>query len=289
MEAYFDRRGPWGRWMMCSTASVQVCLDAGDDSDGWSGYHWRWRLLHAIGPVLVAAFANSPLRRGRPTGWRSSRQQVWAQLDPGRTRPPRVNDADPRMAWASYALDAELMLVRNPGSADWTAPVGLTLRDWLRGGPAGELREPGPADLDYHLSTLFPPVRPRGHLELRMVDAQPDDGWIVPLAVVAALADDQQAAEEAMIAVEPLWAAGAAGDWPRTGTGGANPWLTAARSGPANAAIGKASRQCFAAAHGALGRQFAPPAVLTAVDAFINRYVSRDRCPADDLLEKPGD
>src|SRR6516164_594144 len=95
MEAFFDRTGPWGREMMCATASVQVCLDAGDDGDSHSGYRWRWRLLHAIGPVLVAAFANSPLRGGRPTGWRSSRQQVWAHVDPGRTRPPRFHE-DPR-------------------------------------------------------------------------------------------------------------------------------------------------------------------------------------------------
>ena len=63
--------------MMGGTASVQVCLDAGDESGGPRGYRSRWRLLHAIGPVLVAAFANSPLREGRPTGWASSRQQVW--------------------------------------------------------------------------------------------------------------------------------------------------------------------------------------------------------------------
>ena len=41
-------------------------------------------------------------------------------------------------------------------------------------------RPPG-SDLSYHLSTLFPPVRPRGHLEVRVIDAQPGDGWIVPL------------------------------------------------------------------------------------------------------------
>ena len=29
MEEFFNRAGPWGRLMMCSTASVQVCLDAG--------------------------------------------------------------------------------------------------------------------------------------------------------------------------------------------------------------------------------------------------------------------
>ena len=88
MEQFFDRGGPWGRVMMCSTASVQVCVDAGCDDDGYSGFRWRWRLLHALGPVLVAAFANSPLRAGRLTGWKSTRQAVWAQLDPGRTRAP---------------------------------------------------------------------------------------------------------------------------------------------------------------------------------------------------------
>src|ERR1700683_2973577 len=121
MERFFDRDGPWGRQMMCGTASVQVCLDAGNDGTGESGYRSRWRLLHAIGPVLVAAFANSSLRQGRPTGWRSARQQVWANMDPGRTRAPAA-DGDPRDAWAAYALDAELMCLREPGSPDWSAP-----------------------------------------------------------------------------------------------------------------------------------------------------------------------
>jgi gamma-glutamylcysteine synthetase len=40
----------------------------------------------------------------------------------------------------------------------------LTFRAWLPGVPG--LRPPTLADLDYHLSTLFPPVRPRGWLEL---------------------------------------------------------------------------------------------------------------------------
>src|SRR5262249_60900272 len=113
---------------------------------GRRGLRWRWRLLHEIGPVLVAAFANSPLRGGRPTGWRSSRQQVWAHVDPGRTRPPRFNE-DPRRVWAAYALDAQVMCVRDDGSADWSAPPGLTLRDWLRGATA-DGAEPGAAEPD---------------------------------------------------------------------------------------------------------------------------------------------
>jgi glutamate--cysteine ligase len=281
MEEFFDRSGPWGRQMMCNTASVQVCLDAGQDTPVTGGYRWRWRLAHQIGPVLVAAFANSPLRQGRPSGWRSTRQEVWAHLDPGRTRPPADCDGDPRDTYAAYALNAELMVVRRDGSPSWSAPPGLTFRDWLRG--QGE-RRPTLDDLTYHLSTLFPPVRPRGHLELRMIDAQPgDDGWIVPAAVAWALFDDQKAAEEAMAAAEPLTSGN--GHRRLNGAGHGDPWLQAARHGLADPALAQASERCFEAANAALGRADAPADIRQSVADFTERYVLRRRCPADDQLE----
>jgi len=314
MEEFFDRTGPWGREMMCNTASVQVCLDAGLDTAATGGYRWRWRLAHQIGPVLVAAFANSSLRQGRPSGWKSTRQEVWAHLDPGRTQSPPT-DGDPRDAYTDYALDAELMLVRRPGSPSWVAPRGLTFRGWLRGEGIGE-RPPTVDDLTYHLSTLFPPVRPQGHLELRMIDAQPGDGWIVPLAVAWALFEDPRAADDAMAATEPLWAApvrvavGAAsgpgpfghskspsgsrsrtvsssqnGHHANNGAARGNPWLKAARDGPADPVLARASEQCFEAADAALGRAGVPVEIRCRVAEFAERYVTRRRCPADDQLE----
>jgi glutamate--cysteine ligase len=278
MEKFFDREGPWGRQMMCGTASVQVCLDAGDEGPGESGYRARWRLLHAIGPVLVAAFANSPIRGGQPTGWRSARQQVWSNMNPGRTRAPAppTDDGDPRDAWTAYALDAELMCVREPESADWSAPPGLTFRDWVRDGGSGALRAPTQEDLDYHLSTLFPPVRPHGHMEVRVIDAQPGDGWIVPAAVATALTVDERASEAAMAAAEPVWDGSADAQ---------EPWLRAARNGPGDPDIGRASRECFEAANAALGRSGAPAPIRQAVADFTERYVLAGRCPADDQLE----
>ncbi len=62
--------------------------------------------------------------------------------------------------------------------------------------------------------------------------------------------------------------------------------MRAARLGPADPAISRASRECFAAAREALDRMAAPAAITEAVDAFIDQYVSKDRCPADDLLEE---
>lgn len=276
MESSFDRAGPWGRVMMRATASVQINLDAGDDSDGPTGYRYRWRLAHRLGPVLVAAFANSPLWRGRRTGWVSTRQAIWARMDPTRTRPPDADptDTDPRTAWTRYVLDAHLLCVRRTPPAGWDAPGGVTFRSWLRGA-LGDHR-PRPDDLDYHLGTLFPPVRPRGWLELRMVDAQSGDRWAVPLALAATLLDDPVAAEAAHAATEPLTRGR---PHPPTAV-----WLRAAQRGPADPELGRAVRACFAAADAGLGRDPHAAGLRGVVADFADRYAARGRCPADDHL-----
>jgi glutamate--cysteine ligase len=299
MEAYFDRFGPEGRAMMCGTASVQVCLDAGTEEPGPLGLGRRWVLAHLLGAVLVAAFANSPLARGRPTGWRSTRQAVWAALDPARCCAPRGaldGSVDPRTGWTAYALDAPVLCVRRP-AGPWTVPRGvLTFREWARGGgpAAGVDRPPTLDDLEYHLSTLFPPVRPRGYLELRMIDAQPGpDGWVVPLAVTTALFDDPAAAETAYRAVKPLADSDReSGDGSADGCGGDGTaprdglWRRAARRGLTDPELRSVAATCFAAARQALPRLGAEPELLAAVDAFTERYVARGRCPADDLLDE---
>lgn len=274
METYLDRIGPSGRAMMRSSASIQVCLDAGTEEPGPLGYGRRWQLAHLLGAVLVAAFANSPVQARRSTGWRSTRQALWTDLDPARTRAPDTR-REPRAAWAAFALDAPVMCVR-AADGPWDVPEGLTFREWIR---SGLPRPPVRADLDYHISTLFPPVRPRGHLELRMIDAQPGpDGWMVPLAVTTALFDDPEAAETVYRTVKTL--AETAGALPAPG----NPlWVTAAREGLADPELHAAAVACFAVAMEALPRTGASEAVREAVAAFNERYVVPGRCPADDM------
>ena len=277
MEEFFGRGGPWGKIMMCASASVQVCVDSGTDGRGPLGFRDRWRLLHLLGPVLVASFANSPLLDGRRTGRRSTRQAVWERMDPSRTLAPAPTAGDPRLAWARYALDAQLLCIRRPGGQPWTAPGGLTFRDWLRG--AGE-RPPTLDDLDYHLSTLFPPVRPKGHLELRMIDAQPDDGWRIPTALVSALLDDPRAADAAMAALEPLADPGRELPAPRGSL-----WTRASTRATADPELRRAAIACFDAADNALPRLGAPETLRQAVARFADRYPCAGRCPADDQLD----
>ncbi len=144
----------------------------------------RWRLAHDLGPVLAASFANSPLAHGVPTGWRSTRLAVWFDVDPGRSAPVVTSAPGPR-SWADYALAARVMLMRCSDDEHRPLKEDLAFSDWIAEGH--ELGWPTPEDLEYHLTTLFPPVRPRRWLELRMIDALPDPWWQVPVAVAAVL------------------------------------------------------------------------------------------------------
>src|SRR5215475_2212555 len=279
MERHFDRRGPAGRLMMCSTASVQVCVDAGaDDADIVA----RWHTLHALGPVLIALFANSPLHGGRPTGWRCTRQAIWSRIDPTRTRPPagslpsdtRPNGARPasaeqlRDAYSRFALDADLLAIQR-ADGPRLAPSGLTFRAWLRGDGPPALRAPTFGDLDFHLSTLFPPVRPRGHLELRVIDAQPVDRWPLVTAVVATLLNDPAVRDDALAAAEPV----------------AGRWVAAARHAASDPGFARAGVAALLAAAAGLRRAGLPADLAEAAEAYADRYPARGRCPADDLLD----
>ncbi|WP_424210847.1 ergothioneine biosynthesis glutamate--cysteine ligase EgtA [Streptomyces sp. BI20] len=291
MERYFDRIGSAGHSMMCGSASVQVCVDAGHEADGPLGHRRRWELAHLLGAVLVAAFANSPGAPSGPyAGWRSARQGLWADLDPARSLAPDPAE-DPRRAWPRSVLDTHVMCVRRDetgsgagadgagadGAGAWEVPEKLSFRDWLRGGDAG--RPARREDLDYHLTTLFPPVRPRGgHLELRMIDAQPGaDGWMVPILVVHALFDDPEAGETAWRVVRGLAERSGPEPAPRNEL-----WRAAARLGPADPELRSAARACFRAAEEALPRLGVPEPLRARVAEFTERYVARGRCPADD-------
>jgi glutamate--cysteine ligase len=271
MEAYYDRSGPWGRMVMCGTASLQVNLDAGEE--GPNGLRRRWNLLHRLGPVLAGSFANSPILDGRASGWKSTRLALWYKIVPDWSEP--ISDqGDLRADFARYVLDAEVMCRRCEPPKSWAAPPGLTMRAWIRDGFEGA--RPTLDDLKYHMTTLFPPVRPRGWLELRMIDQQDGDGWIVPAVLATVLADDPAAAAAAYDATAAL-----CGDsiqpLPQV-------WEHSARHGLADPQLAEVARDCFAIAEKAMQRMETAPRLQTALAEFRERYVEVGRCPADDKL-----
>ncbi|MEU0480048.1 glutamate-cysteine ligase family protein [Streptosporangium sp. NPDC006013] len=268
LEHNYDQFGPSGRILMCNAASVQVNIDAGDASPGWRGWRRRWWLVNTLGPIFMAMFANSPMSVGSMA--QSGRQLLRFQSDPTRTDPLPLS-GDPREAWVRYVLDAQVVGVSQAGSRALQRPVtGLTMRRWLRGaGP----REVFLDDLRCHLQSVVPPVRPRGYLELRMIDAQSDDNWVVPVVTVGALLDDPYASAEAMRVVESL---------PRPA--GREDWVNAARKAMSEHHFAEAAKRCMAAAIEALDRLEVPDWAHRLVLGFADAYTFRSRCPADDLV-----
>lgn len=258
IERVFERVGPSPMHMATNSAGAQVNVDLGSRPVD------RWRTATMLGPVLVALFANSPAMVGRVTGWASTRMLLWSTVPDGRARPvPAWRPED----WVDHVLDTSVLMVRRgPHQAD---PVldGLTFRRWIDGD--GPDRPPTVDDLDEHLTTLWPPVRPRGWLELRMIDSVPEDG----LRVALALAETLVARHESP---DPELAAAAA---PVAGR-----WQHAARHGCRADDLATAGDRCLR-----LAAERADDTDLAArCRDWAERYPGRRRTPADDALSRWG-
>jgi glutamate--cysteine ligase len=209
--------------MMCSTAAIQLNLSAGPRR----AWPTRIRLAQALGPVLIAAGACSPWLAGRPTGWRSARRRAWAGLDDHGCSGLALGD-DPAQAWSRYALAAPVLFTVTDDRVTpvlGTVPFGR----WVSGEAALADRRPTAADLRTHLTTLFPPVRLRGWLEVRYLDCCPPRWWPAVIATAAVLLDDPGAADRAAELTEPV----------------ADLWAEAARNGLRDRRLAAAARGCL--------------------------------------------
>jgi glutamate--cysteine ligase len=178
MTRYFDSIGPSGVQMMRQTAALQINLERGGDPKS------RWRLLNGLAPIVVALFANSKQYARKPTGWASYRAQLWRTLDPSRTG-IIYDDAHHIERYLGFALDAIAMRGGKNGAGyrpfrDWMSEPVTSRDDWL-----------------FHLSTLFPEVRPKEFFELRSADTIEPDALAAPVVFVTCLVYDDEIARRA--------------------------------------------------------------------------------------------
>jgi glutamate--cysteine ligase len=263
MEEHFAafRMAASGAVTMNSTAAIQVNLEAGPER------LWPQRVAHAhrLGPTLMAISAGSPWLHGGPTGWQSVRQRSWFGLDHRRCGPmSRGSTPDPAAAWARFALRAPVMFVGTGDGGLSPVVCDVTFEQWVTGEVLLQDRLPTAGDLDLHLTTLFPPVRLRGYLELRYLDATPRRWWPAVAAVTATLMDDSVAADLSAEAVGP--------------TGPL--WTEAARDGLADVRLLESARRCVR-----IAADRAPPELSTEV-AELAELVESRRSPADVLADR---
>jgi glutamate--cysteine ligase len=256
MERRFAPMGPGGITMMCSTAGLQICVDSGERE----GLARRWAAAHALGPPLLATFANSRRHAGRDTGFASARWR--AVLDTERRRTFAAAPCeDPPADWARRIMDTPLMVVRRD-DGPWDAPDGLTFADWVAGGgAAGLLGPPTEADLAYHLTTMFTPVRPHGYLEVRYLDAQPSARWLHPVALLSALLARPSTVDEVLAVCEPVLGA----------------WERAARAGLADEGIAAVARKVADLGCAALPDTGLPDTTIDEISEGVQRLLHAGR------------
>ena len=204
-SGYFDRSGSAGRTMMCShrLRPDQPRRRARGSDARSGGPADPLGPAARTGPRPGGRLRQLPgsRRAGRPAALRPARRSG-PRSTPARTRPVRrAGDAIPGELGAlrpgrPRAVRDRPEAGRGPSPPDSPSATGSAAT--ARARPARE-------DLDYHLTTLFPPVRPRGHLELRTIDAQRGEAdWAAALALVWALVTDPAAARRGSGGAEPV-------------------------------------------------------------------------------------
>jgi glutamate--cysteine ligase len=170
MRAYMPKKGGLGLDMMLRTCTVQSNLDFASEADMVA----KFRTSLALQPITTALFANSPFVEGKPTGYLSSRANVWTDTDPDRTGMLDFvfEQGFGFERYAAYALDVPMYFVKRGGR--YIDVSGRSFRDFIK----GELPEmPGECatmkDWADHITTIFPEVRLKQYLEMRGADTGP--------------------------------------------------------------------------------------------------------------------
>ena len=178
MTHYLDSIGPSGIRMMRQTAALQINVERGPQPLS------RWLLLNAIAPAVVALFSNSTSYAGKRVNHASFRAHLWRTLDDSRTG-IAYDESDPITHYLNFALDAYAMRSGNRTRAY------ETFRQWMRGADVGL------DDWHFHLSTLFPEVRPKEYFELRSADTIEEEWLPAPVLFVTSLVYDRESSQRA--------------------------------------------------------------------------------------------
>ncbi|MEZ4846997.1 MAG: glutamate-cysteine ligase family protein [Bdellovibrionota bacterium] len=169
-QYYTQRNSRAGLEMMALTSSIQVNYDYKDETDA------KKKILMSsfMSPVLAAVFANAAIEQGKPNGYMTRRIQIWGTMDPDRTGTPEffVDDTFTFEKYRDYALDVPMYFALRDGN--YVDAHNQTFRQFLNN-KGGEIGPVTMGDWDFHLTTLFPEVRLKNHLEFRIIDSNSAD------------------------------------------------------------------------------------------------------------------
>jgi glutamate--cysteine ligase len=168
MTDVLGKTGRYGTTMMRRTSSVQINLDYTSESEAIE----MLRVSLLVAPISTALFANSPLLEKKPTGFLSTRAEIWRHTDPDRTG--LMKEAFEMGfnfdRYSAYLWKMPLMFVQN-NKGDYVNAEGCCLEDIA----SGKLLDVQltPTNMRWAIQQLFTEARLKpGYVEVRSVDGQ---------------------------------------------------------------------------------------------------------------------
>jgi len=168
MTKVLGASGSLGTSMMRRTSSVQINLDYTSEQEAIE----MLRISLLVAPISTALFANSPFLDGKPSGFLSTRSEIWRNTDPARTG--LLDDAFKMgfnfESYAKLLWHLPLMFVQNE-NGEYIDAQGCSLKDISE----GELPEVtvNATNMRSSVQQLFTEGRLKpGYVEVRSVDGQ---------------------------------------------------------------------------------------------------------------------
>lgn len=185
MSEYFQTKGQYAHHMMKGTASTQVGIDYDSEEDCGK----KLRVFTLLAPILAAYFDSGARWQGRTYLDHTLRTKIWRETDADRAgapigvfnRPWYFSD------YADYVLQVPPILMQQGDTVFETRGQNLKeIATWL---PAKLAVSELPDNLLEHAMTMvFPDVRLKKFLEIRMADALPYPYNFAVLELVWAIA-----------------------------------------------------------------------------------------------------
>ena len=170
--------GSLGQWMMKASTGVQVSIDYASIED----MERKFVFLNRLSPFLTAIFANSPLIEGSPSGYLSYRSHIWEHTDNSRSGLPEAFlSADFRLEdYVEWALKTGPYHLKRDGEDLLT--TAWSYQQLLDGKHPDLIMNMD--DWEEHLGMLFPDIRIKNILEVRVIDSvAPQHSLAIPALI----------------------------------------------------------------------------------------------------------
>ena len=174
--------GSLGQWMMKASTGVQVSIDYASIED----MERKFVFLNRLSPFLTAIFANSPLIEGRSSGYLSYRSHIWEHTDNSRSGLPEafLNTGFRLEDYIEWALKAAPYHLKRDGEGILT--TDFSFQQLLDAKHPDLIMDMD--DWEEHLGMLFPDIRIKNILEVRVIDSvAPQYSLAVPALIGALL------------------------------------------------------------------------------------------------------